>query len=275
MQFLLDDSIAAIIPPWGGELAMELLPLLDFNAISKAKPKWLSGFSDISTLSSVLTAQCGWATVHCANLMQLHPAQTDALTANTLKVLQLPAGASWLQQASPFYETQPRCFATDPDALFQLSEPTQWQWLCHAPLSGSIRGRLIGGCLDTLMQLLHTDYLDLAALRQRSAADGLILYLENAELSPTAIIRALQALKYRGVLQQVNGLVFGRDGTNGQHGKAISYLDAIAQALQDTDLPVMINADIGHLAPNLALINGAVAEVGIRDGRGWVTQQLV
>lgn len=29
MRFALDDSIDAIAPPWGGELTMELLPLLD------------------------------------------------------------------------------------------------------------------------------------------------------------------------------------------------------------------------------------------------------
>ena len=48
MQSLTDDSIAAIMPPWGGDLTMEILPLLDFNAISKARPKWLVGFSDIN-----------------------------------------------------------------------------------------------------------------------------------------------------------------------------------------------------------------------------------
>ncbi len=275
LQFLLDDSIAAILPPWGGELALELLPQLDFAAIRQAKPKWLLGFSDISTLSSVITAQCGWATIHAANLMQLHPQQTDPLTANTLKVLQLQAGQSVQQHASSCYEIQPQSFAANPHALFNLTEPTQWQWLGAPPAAGVIRGRLIGGCLDTLMHLLLTDYLDLAALCQRYASDGLILYLENAELSPTAIARALLALKYNGVLRQLNGLIFGRDGTNGQHGKAISYAQAIAQALQGTDLPVLINADIGHLAPNLALINGAVAEIGINNDKGWITQQLI
>ncbi len=45
MSLLLDDEIDAIAPPWGGggELAMELLPLLDFNMLAKAKPKWIFG----------------------------------------------------------------------------------------------------------------------------------------------------------------------------------------------------------------------------------------
>lgn len=73
MGFLLDEEIDAIMPPMGGELAMEILPLLDFNAIKQAKPKWLVGFSDVSTIACALTAKCQWATLHSANLMQLHP----------------------------------------------------------------------------------------------------------------------------------------------------------------------------------------------------------
>ncbi|WP_333608649.1 S66 family peptidase [Arsukibacterium sp.] len=275
MQFLLDDDIAAILPPWGGELAMQLLPLLDFAAIANAKPKWLLGFSDISTISSVLTAQCGWATVHGANLMQLHPLQTEPLTANTLKVLQLKRGDSLLQHASSYYETQPCSFADNPDALFNLTEPTLWQWLGQPPTSGSMQGRLLGGCLDTLMHLLLTDYLDIRQLKLAYGAEGVLLYLENAELSATALARALLALKYRGVLQHIKGIVFGRDGSQGQPAKDFSYSQALSMVLQDTGLPVLINADIGHLAPNLALINGAVAEIGISNGKGWIRQQLV
>ena len=33
MQFLCDDTIDAIAPPWGGEFAMDILPLLDYEKI--------------------------------------------------------------------------------------------------------------------------------------------------------------------------------------------------------------------------------------------------
>ena len=34
MSFLLDDTLDAIAAPWGGELAMEILPLLDFDRLN-------------------------------------------------------------------------------------------------------------------------------------------------------------------------------------------------------------------------------------------------
>ena len=101
MQYLTDDSIAAIMPPWGGDLTMEILPLLDFNAISKARPKWLVGFSDISTFACALTTRCGWATLH-ANLMQIHPDDPDVYLANIFGAMSLEEKQQLHQVASPF-----------------------------------------------------------------------------------------------------------------------------------------------------------------------------
>ena len=47
---LTDPTIRAVIPPWGGELAIGLLPHLDWARIGAADPTWFVGFSDISTL---------------------------------------------------------------------------------------------------------------------------------------------------------------------------------------------------------------------------------
>ncbi len=51
MSYLTDPDIKAVMPPWGGDLAMELLDLIDFDLLSRSKPKWFVGFSDLSTLS--------------------------------------------------------------------------------------------------------------------------------------------------------------------------------------------------------------------------------
>jgi muramoyltetrapeptide carboxypeptidase LdcA involved in peptidoglycan recycling len=61
MMFLLDPNVAAVMPPWGGEFAIELLPLLDFDALGRVAPKWLTGFSDVSTLQLPLLLCAGWA----------------------------------------------------------------------------------------------------------------------------------------------------------------------------------------------------------------------
>lgn len=93
MQFWKDPGIKAIMPPWGGEILVEILPLIDFKELNKHEPKWLSGYSDTSTLLLPLTTLTGIATVHGSNLMDLSPTQTDPLTTSLIKVLQLPLGS--------------------------------------------------------------------------------------------------------------------------------------------------------------------------------------
>lgn len=44
MRALTELGIAAVMPPWGGERAIELLPLLDFDRLRAAPPRWLLGF---------------------------------------------------------------------------------------------------------------------------------------------------------------------------------------------------------------------------------------
>ena len=47
MSYLTDPDIKAVMPRWGGDLAMELLDLIDFDLLSRSKPKWFVGFSDL------------------------------------------------------------------------------------------------------------------------------------------------------------------------------------------------------------------------------------
>ncbi|WP_120512214.1 S66 family peptidase [Photobacterium salinisoli] len=276
MAFLLDDRVDAILPPWGGELAMELLPLLDLDLLRHAKPKWLIGFSDISTISSVLTARCDWASLHCANLMQLHAGVTDPLNSAIFSLLSLPAGESLTLQQSSCYEVASANYAKEPEASFSFTQPTQWTALSvnDAAESVAFSGRLIGGCLDTVGLLSGTEYLNLPQMKVQYAQDGLILFLENAELSPTAMARLLMAMTFNGVFDAVNGVIFGRDGSPLGHGKSLSHSEVIQQVLGDLAVPVILDADIGHLAPNMPLMNGAYAKVHITDGKAWVQQTL-
>ncbi|WP_199886093.1 S66 family peptidase [Pseudoalteromonas sp. T1lg23B] len=274
MTFLCDDSIAAIAPPWGGEFAMDILPLLDFERLKTAKPKWLFGFSDISTVQLALMSKLGWSSAHCSNLMQLHPDETEQLTAQTLTYLmQAQSGYSCVQNASKYYQLTGESFASNPNATLQLTERTTWQTYPSGEQE-LIQGRLIGGCFDTLQYLIGTPYLDLTEVKQSFAPEGIILYIENAELSPTAFKRALLSLKFKGVFAQINGLLVGRNAVTHSAGKDITSQQALDEVIGNLNIPVIYDMDIGHLSPNLTLFNGAYAHICVRDGCGQITQTL-
>ena len=262
MAFLVDDSIAAIMPPWGGELAMEVLPYLDFNAIEQARPKWLVGFSDVSTLACVLTARCGWATLHCANLMQLHPNEQDTHCLQVFKTLELEAGSEFTQTPAPYYQADAIQYCKAPDALFSLTQPSQWRCLnVKDNREVELSGRLFGGCLDTLGLLLASPFLALDEFKKQFAPHGLVLYLENAELNANALTRFLISLKLSGIFSDINGLIIGRNGAATNPEQQAEYYQALELSLGTCLFPVIIDADIGHIAPNLCLVNGARVKV--------------
>ena len=273
MDMLCDDTIDAIMPPWGGEFAMEILPLLDFKRLLSVKPKWIMGFSDVSTVLTTLTTKLNWSTVHATNLMQLHPDEAELLTSSTLAHLKLKDDDNFEQQSSQFYQIKNDSFSQNPNITLNLTEPTQWKILGDKETT-QFNGRLIGGCFDTISNIIGTEYFDFDAFHLNYIEDGIILYIENAEMSPTAFMRALLSLKFKGVCNKINGLLIGRNAVTSNKGKEISSFEALSNALDDLDIPVVYDVDISHLPPNLTLFNGAFADVSVSNNVGKIKQTL-
>ena len=276
MAFLLRDDIAAVIPPWGGELAIELLDRLDWPALQGARPKWLLGYSDTSTLMLALTLRLGWATAHGPCLMDLAPGQNDPLTGGVMVALATPAGAGLVQAQSSHWQLKWTDFADVPDVTYQLTEPTQWRAL-QGQAAVSCTGRLIGGCLDTLIHLAGSVHGDLPGFIHAHRDQGTLLYLENAEQSPTACVRALHRLRWAGWLHGIQGLLIGRSSapdTTRDH--ELRYAQALQNTLADLPCPVLWDMDIGHRPPQMLLVNGALAQVDwSAHGGGRIEQHLI
>lgn len=274
MQFLCDPSIKAIMPPWGGELAMEILDLLDFEVLKTVDAKWFSGFSDLSTLHVPLTTISGWRTLHGPNLMELAYSPLDTTTAKIWDVLQSPAGTVIEQFSSEFYQDlSTNSFAEKKG--YSLTEKTEWKLLNSSKKSINFSGILIGGCLDTLGWLAGTKYADLPKFYQQHQAQGVILYLENVELAPCTLTRVLLSLKMKGWFNNIAGILLGRSAaTKVTDPNLLTYEEALKNVFADIDTPILYDLDIGHIPPQLSLVNGALAEVFYDSGKGRVVQRL-
>jgi muramoyltetrapeptide carboxypeptidase len=277
MRTLLRADVHAICPPWGGELAIEAVQRLDWQALEKAPPKWCIGYSDTSTWLLPLTLRLGWATAHGPCLMDMAPTQDDALTRAMVSRLGTPAGGAFEQRQSERWQRQWTDFVKQPDIAYALTEPTHWRVLNRrAGDAVHMRGRLIGGCLDTLMHLKGTPDGDVPAFIRHHASEGVIIYLENAELLPTGVVRALRGLRASGWFNGVNGVLLGRSaGPDAKGATDLGHAQALQHSLGDLPCPVLADVDIGHLPPQLLLINGAMADVrwSATDG-GTVVQHL-
>lgn len=269
-----DPKIDAIVPPWGGELLLNMIPHLNFADLSK-NPKWLLGYSDISTLLFAITIKTGISTAHGMNLMDAVLEQNDSLSSQTYEILSLKPGEEVTQNSSKNHQILFRDFSKDVGVTFNLTEKTEWKVL-NAGSEMEFSGRIIGGCLDTLRNLIGTPYGNLNEFAARFQQSGLILYLENSGSEPAEVCRALWNMKLAGWFDSVNGIVFGRSGVSDSTGADVfSYRDALNDVFAESKFPVIYDADIGHKPPQLTILNGSMATLRYKDGAGSLVQTLI
>ena len=263
-----DEKINLIQPPWGGEILIELLEHLDFEKM-KDNPKWVQGYSDISTLLFAITMKAGIATAHGTNFMDSIQGQ-DELTANSRNYM-FEKG-EWPQRSSEKWQKKFVDFAKVPDTTFALTEITEWKVLNGNECE--IEGRVIGGCFDTLKEMIGTPYGNLPEFNKLYAnGEGLLLYLENCEQKPYDFYRALMSMKYAGWFDNVNGVVFGRNC--GPDNSEFSYLEALKRAFVDSKFPIVWDADIGHKPPQMTMINGSVGKLIVKNGKAELIQKFI
>ena len=118
-----------------------------------------------------------------------------------------------------------------------------------------------------------TPYGDLAGFADRHAPEGLLVYVEVAEVDAFTAGRMLHHLRLAGWFDRANAVLVGRTSAPGSPG--FTQLDAVRDALGPLDVPVLYDLDIGHVPPQLALVNGALADVTLADGVGTLVQHLV
>lgn len=264
---LCDPEIRAVVPPWGGETAIDLLDQLDWDEIARARPTWLVGFSDLSTLMLPLTLRTGLATLHGTNLADTPLAVPDGLlhwldlAGSQRPVIQRDSGmvAGWYS------------FDEHPEATeWRVLGPGSWSLFGPPALDAS--GRLIGGCLDCVASLAGTPYGDVAAFGARFADEGLIVYLEVCEDTAYEVARKLHGLRYAGWFTHANAILIGR--TQAPDGETLTQREAVLDALGGLGIPIVFDMEIGHVGPHLPLVNGALARVVVNDVAHEITQRL-
>ncbi|GAA0315809.1 LD-carboxypeptidase [Streptomyces polychromogenes] len=271
-SMLTDPGIRAVVPPWGGETAIDLLPLLDWARLREAEPTWIVGYSDMSTLLTPLTLLTGTATVHGTNLMDT-PYRVPEGLRSWLDIAEAP-------QEHGFTQTPPgrhRAPGFDDFAAFPgIREHTLDRAGTWTRLDGSgdviAEGRLIGGCVETLCNLTGTPYLDVAAFADAEAPDGLLVYVEAGGDDAFTICRNLHGMRLAGFFDRANAVLVGR--TYAPDNRSLSQHEAVLDALGPLGVPVIADVECGHVAPYLPLVNGAHGRVVHTPGRSELTQTL-
>jgi muramoyltetrapeptide carboxypeptidase LdcA involved in peptidoglycan recycling len=264
-----DDSIDIIVPPWGGELLIEILEHVDFDAIQE---KWVLGYSDTSTLLLAITLKTGIATAHGTNLVDLRGKYLDNTTAMWEAVLSTEMGESIFQYSSEKYQKKWQYDNPTP-WIYHLTEETRWQ---STEKNGvHVQGRLLGGCIDVIRHLVGTPFGDVSGFRKRfTNGEPILWYLENAELNTADLRRSLVQMKLAGWFEQCSAVMFGRSSAN-QVVNGYTVQDVYQELFEELQIPIIYNIDCGHVPPQITFINGALATVEVtEDGKGMVIQHF-
>ncbi|MBJ6362342.1 S66 peptidase family protein [Paenibacillus sp. GCM10012307] len=267
-EMMRNDHISIIIPPWGGELLIEILEYIDFENF---KTKWILGYSDTSVLLLAITLKTGIATAHGTNLVDLRGDFSDSTTAMWQSVLSTKTGESIIQYSSEKYQKEWKHADPSP-CVFHLTEQTCWKTIQDTNVK--IHGRLLGGCIDVIRHLIGTPFGDVPHFQKNCVNNEPILwYLENCELSTTDLRRTLVQMKLAGWFDNCSGILFGRSDAN-QPIDNYTAEDIYKELYEELQIPIIYDIDCGHVPPQITFINGAYAEIEIKDGKGSVKQSF-
>ncbi|TDL31362.1 LD-carboxypeptidase [Jeotgalibacillus sp. S-D1] len=261
-----DPAVDIIIPPWGGELLIEMLEYVDFKKMNR---KWILGYSDTSLLLLAITLRNGLATAHGTNFIDLRGESMDQTTARWIDVLSTRKGDSVIQASSIKYQKE-WDFENPSSEVFHLTEPTEWKTVSGR--KEQFKGRFLGGCIDVIRHLVGTPYGDVVQFREAyTTGEPIIWYLENCEMNTVDLRRTLVQMKLAGWFDHCAGLVFGRSSANAPVEDYV--IEDVYEALsRELEVPVVYDVDCGHVPPQITFINGAVGEVTVENGKGTIEQ---
>lgn len=261
----------------GGELMCEILNYVDFDKIRKAPPKWYMGYSDNTNMTFLLATLCDTASIYgpCAasfGMEPWHPSISDAFA--------LLKGEKKSFESYGMWEKESLKDEEHPFLPYNCTEPLQIELFVPdeegKPAKAEeafMEGRLLGGCMDCLVNLLGTCFDRAADFCERYKEDGIIWFLEACDLNVFAIRRAMWQMENAGWFRYVKGFLIGRP-LQGAEMMNLNRFEAVLAAASKYQVPVFMDVDLGHLSPTMPLVTGSFARIKGEKGRISVTMDL-
>lgn len=252
MEHYLSPDSDAVISVGGGELMCEILPYIDFGKIRKAPHKFFMGFSDNTNLTYTLATISEVPTIYgpCFPSYGLKPYRYHVEDA-----LNLLLGKTKITRGYPYWERYGTS-GENPLEEKNYSEKKTLRIYPNRPVEAT--GRLLGGCLDCLVTLCGTSFDRTKAYLEKYRDDGFIWFLEACDLNPVGIQRALFQLKEAGWFDHCRAFLLGRPLCYRKRVFGITHYRAIKEALGSLRVPIVMDADLGHFAPSMPIITGAL-----------------
>ena len=225
-EALKDTSIKAILCNRGGYGTIQLVDLIDPKLVKK-NPKWVIGYSDVTTLHAMQT-KAGVMSIH--GTMSSFISKTGGEDDNSIYMRDLLLGKV------PKYKVPAN----------------------KLNIKGKAKGVLVGGNMATFVPLAGSPV-------DVYSEDGIILFLEELEETMRNLDRMFSSLELRGVMENVKGVVLGEFEECGTDLDFDSPEAMLIERLKKYNIPVMAGFPAGHGDINLPIVMGATVTLDIKD----------
>lgn len=257
MNAFKDSSIKGIISCIGGDDSIRMLPYIDFEVI-RNNPKIFMGYSD-TTITHLICYRAGLSSFYGPALLSEfaenvsmfdYTKQWIERTLFTDEVIgEIEPSTIWTSEYLPW-------IIENKNIQRRVHLNQGFEWLQG---SGVVSGRLFGGCLEVLEMAKGT-----ILWPEIHEFENTILFFETSEDTPepTYLKYWLRNYGSQGILQKVNGILFGKPY---DEKYATEYRAIIQQVLVNdlglNDLPIVLNLNFGHTSPMMVLPYGGLIEI--------------
>lgn len=270
LELYKNPDVKYIIAARGGEFLMEMLPYLDENRdIIKNNPKWFQGFSDPSLLNLYITTNFNIATINMENISEYAMKPRYKSIQNSIDFM-FSEKEEFIQESFEKYQSEE--FEEGNLKGYNLTEDNIYECNYEEVI---FKGRIIGGCIDTFNLIAGTKMDNIGNFVSQFDDDGIIWYLDNCELSPCEFYRRLWYMEQMGYFKNVNGFLIGRSFVQKNDNDSFNFKSAVERALQKFNVPIVYNVDIGHIPPQMYIINGSYAQFEYKNGKGKLIQKMI
>lgn len=261
MAAFADPSIKAVVASIGGDDAIRLIPHIDLSVL-RDNPTLFVGYSDPTTLHFGCL-KAGIVSLHGPTVMAgfAENGGMSSLSEETFRRAAFEAAPMGILPANEEGWTVEHLPWERPELQDQPRKRTSATPIETLQGTGTVRGRLIGGCAEVLEMLKGTPWWP-----PLDYWDGAILFYETSEEAPSGglVLRWLRNFAAQGILQRLSGLLVARPGGETTAESRKDQKTAICRALAEAgleQLPVLADLDFGHTDPVATLPYGVMAEI--------------
>lgn len=223
-----DKEIKMIWCAKGGNNSNTVFELLDYKAI-KQNPKIICGYSDINSITNVITAKTGLVTFNGTNFKTIATDETDYSFQQAIK--RFLEGSLEIGEESEEYRT--------------IQE-------------GKAEGELVGGNLNLIHSLVSGKY--------KLNFKNKILFIEELglETDPAGASHFLAHMKQNGVFEQIKGIWIG----NYQHESNITLEQIVLDTIKEEyQFPIIKSNNFGHIETKTVIPIGTRARIDTSQRR--------